>query len=329
MISSRNTTIDFLRGLAVVLMIFIHATAYFLNQKYVYVLWDYSHFVVPLFIFCSAYVAFQRKDATSISFTQIFKRLRRLLVPYYIFTVVLMLLFGFVLHKEVSYQFILNWLLLGSERDVGWLVVLFVYVIFLIPIIVRAAKFLLLGNFLIKIVWLIPILLLFSPPIASFRLMMWAPWAAFLIFVYWFVQNEEKRWFPWNVLVLFTVGFLLSRFILISSNHTLVFTENKYPPNFYYLSYGIVIITLLYYFHRFLTMKKLFASWLQKWFDFLSRHSYSLFFIHFLYVYILKDLVDYRRLQWWGFFGMVLLLSIITQMVINKAHLIVKGIIPK
>ena len=299
-------------------MIFIHATAYFLNQKYVYVLWDYSHFVVPLFIFCSAYVAFQRKDAGSFSFTQIFKRLRRLLVPYYIFTVVLMLLFGFILHKEVSYQFILNWILLGSGRDVGWLVVLFVYVIFLIPIIVRVSKFHLLGNFLKKIVWLIPILLLFSSPIESFRFMMWLPWTAFLIFVYWFTQDEEKRWFPWYVLVLFTVGFFLSRFVLISSNHTLVFTENKYPPNFYYLSYGIALITFLYYLHRFLTRKRLFASWLQKVFDFLSKHSYSLFFIHFLFVYILKDLTNYRSLEWWGFFGTILSLSILTQIGINQ-----------
>ncbi|PIZ62634.1 hypothetical protein COY16_03815 [Candidatus Roizmanbacteria bacterium CG_4_10_14_0_2_um_filter_39_13] len=329
MVKARNTTIDFLRGLAVILMILIHATAYFLDQKYVYILWDYSHFVVPLFIFCSAYVAFQRKDAGSISFTQIFKRLRRLLIPYYIFTIVLILLFGFVLHKEVSYQFILNWLLLGSERDVGWLVVLFVYVIFLIPIIVRAAKFHLLRKFLMKTVWLIPILLLFAPPIESFRFMMWLPWTAFLIFVYWFTQEEEKRWFPWYALVLFTIGFFLSRFILIFNSHTLVFTENKYPPNFYYLSYGTVLITFLYYFHRFLTRKKLFTSWLQKWFDFLSRHSYSLFFIHFLYVYILKDLTNYRSLEWWGFFGVITMVSVFTQMVINKAHLIVKGIIPK
>ncbi len=320
MISSRNATIDFLRGLAVVLMIFIHATAYFLNQKYVYVLWDYSHFVVPLFIFCSAYVAFQRKDATSISFTQIFKRLRRLLVPYYIFTVILMLLFGFVLHKEVSYQFILNWLLLGSGRDVGWLVVLFVYVIFLIPIIVRAAKFHLLGNFLIKIAWLIPILLLFSPPIESFRWMMWLPWTAFLIYVYVLVKNEKRQWFPLYVAALSIIAFFASRYVLVEMGKSLVLTENKYPPNLYYLSYGIFFTTILYYSHRFLTRKKLFATWLQKWFDFLSRHSYSLFFIHFLFVYLLKDIGDYRKLQWWGFFGVITVVSIFAQIILNRAR---------
>jgi len=314
----RNTTIDFLRGLAVFLMILIHATAYFLDKSTVRILWDYAHFAVPLFVFCSAYITFQRKDVKLISASQTPKRLRRLFIPYYIFVFFLICVFALILRKDVSFQFILHWVLLGSGRDVGWLVVLFVYILFLIPLIVRISKFQLPGTVVMIIVWLSPIVLLFSPYIESFRLMMWLPWSAFLIFVYWFVQNEEHIWFPWYIIVLFTGGFLISRYILLATNHTLIFTENKYPPNFYYLSYGIVMTTALYYFHRFLAAYNLFATWLQKVFNFLSRHSYSLFFIHFLYVYLLQGLVDYRRLQWWGFFGVIFTLSILTQMIINK-----------
>ena len=326
---ARSTTIDFLRGLAVILMILIHATAYFLDQPITRLVWDYSHFAVPLFVFCSTYIAFQKYNATFPSFSKIITRLKRLVIPYYIFTTVLLLVFAFVLGKSVTMQSVGNWYLFGSGRDIGWLVVLFVYYIFLVPLIIKASKHDSLWKFLHLTIWLMPILFLFAPHFESFRLIMWLPWSAFLVFTYWFVKNEKKWWFPICVITLSLIAFFVSRNILHEIGHTLVFTENKYPPNLYYLTYGILTTTLLYYSHRFLTTHNLFAHWLQKWFDFLSKYSYPLFFIHFLYVYILKDLVNYRKLQWWGFFGTILLLSIITQMVINKTIPIVKRIIPK
>lgn len=317
----RNTTIDFLRGLAVLLMILIHATAYFLDNAASAIIWDYAHFAVPLFVFCSIYIAFQKNDAAFPSFPKIITRLKRLIIPYYIFTTVLLLVFTFVLGKSVTMQSVGNWYLFGSGRDIGWLVILFIYFLFLIPIIIKLSNHALLRWVLVRIVWLTPIIFLFSPPIKSFRLIMWLPWAAFLIYAYVLVKNEKKQWFPLYVITLSIIAFFVSRYVLFENGRSLVLTENKYPPNLYYLSYGIFFTTILYYSHRFLTAHNLFAHWLQKWFDFLSKHSYSLFFIHFLFVYILKDLTNYRSLEWWGFFGIILSLSILTQIGINQlAH---------
>src|SRR3989344_3984886 len=58
----RNTTIDFLRGFAMLIMVAIDVTAFYLSQKTTYLVWDYTHFVVPIFVFCSAYLYFERKS---------------------------------------------------------------------------------------------------------------------------------------------------------------------------------------------------------------------------------------------------------------------------
>lgn len=315
---SRNITIDFLRGLAIILMILIHATAYFLDNAAAAIIWDYTHFAVPLFVFCSAYITFQKNDATFPSFSKIITRLKRLIIPYYVFTTVLLLIFAFVLGKNVTIQSAVSWYLFGSGRDIGWLVILFIYFLFLIPIIVKLSNHTLLRWILIRAIWLSPIVLLFSSPVKSFRLIMWLPWTAFLIYVYFLVKNEKKHWFPLYVITLSIIAFFASRYALVEIGKSLVLTENKYPPNLYYLSYGIFFTTILYYFHRFLTAHNLFAHWLQKIFDFFSRHSYSLFFIHFIYVYLVKGLFDYRSLDWWGFFITIMLLAVITQIGINK-----------
>ncbi|MDP4011307.1 MAG: acyltransferase [Candidatus Roizmanbacteria bacterium] len=319
MVKVRNTTIDFLRGLAVIFMIIIHALAYFLDQPSARLVWNYSQFAVPLFVFCSAYISFQRNNSTTPIFSQILTRLKRLILPYYVFTTILLLLFEFVLGKTLTVQSALNWYLFGSGRDIGWLVILFVYFTFLVPLIIKVSKHDRLSKFLFQAVWLVPLALIFVPPIESFRLIMWIPWAAFLTYVFWFVRNENKKWFPLYVVLLSIIGFVVSRYLLLQIGHSLVFTENKYPPNLYFLSYGVLSTTLLYYFHRFLTEHNLFAHWLQKIFNFFSRYSYSLFFIHFLFVYILKEWMDYREIGAWGFFGVIMGLTVVSQILINKA----------
>ncbi|PJC32434.1 hypothetical protein CO051_03280, partial [Candidatus Roizmanbacteria bacterium CG_4_9_14_0_2_um_filter_39_13] len=318
MVKVRNTTIDFLRGLAVILMILIHATAYFLDQPTVRLMWDCAHFAVPLFVFCSVYIAFQKNNSKLPSVSRVFMRLKRLVIPYYIFTTILLLVFEFVLGTSITIQSATKWYLFGTGRDIGWLVVLFVYFIFLVPIIIKASKHDSLWKFLHRTIWITAFLFIYAPHLESFRLIMWLPWSAFLIFAFWFVKNEKKWWFPIYAITLSLIAFFVSRSILLEIGHTLVFTENKYPPNLYYLSYGILSTTLIYYFHRFLIEHNLFAHWLQKIFDFFSRHSYSLFFIHFLFVYILKEWMDYREIGAWGFFGAILFLSTLTQIGINQ-----------
>ena len=94
----RNKHLDNLRGLSMILMILIHATAYFLNDKVAYFLWDSSQFVFPVFIFCSVYLFFKKNVLINRKniFSYIKKRFSRLLISYYFFLLVFFLSMIFI-----------------------------------------------------------------------------------------------------------------------------------------------------------------------------------------------------------------------------------------
>ncbi len=319
--SSRNTTIDFLRGLAVLLMIFVHATAYFWRDKTVYMLWDYTHIIVPLFVFCSAFIFFQKEKPVLLSFEYIFKRLKRLVFPYYIYLVLFVVL-GLVSNPQgVTFEKIIKQILLGQGRDIGWLVILFTYLLFLIPIIhfmYKAKK----GLFIILAIASTSstVLLLFYTVPVPFRFVMWLPWSFFLIQTLLFSQYHANKYVAIGTLAFSSLAFFLSRDILLGQHKTLVLTENKYPPNLYYLSYGIFFTTIFYYFHIVINKNEFYKNHIQKWFNFLSNHSYSLFFIHFLFVKLFVDYGWYKILGWWWFFIALVVLSVLTQEGMNYAN---------
>src|SRR5690606_35114871 len=94
----------------------------------------------------------------------------------------------------------------------------------------------------------------------------------------------------------------------------LVLVNNKYPPNLYYLSYGIAWIFGLYYLHQLLRINE---TVLQQFLNFISRNSYSLFFIHFLYLIILIDILQIRIKQWSIYFFLIFTVSLVTQAILN------------
>lgn len=147
---------------------------------------------------------------------------------------------------------------------------------------------------------------------------MWLPWSIFLIWNLFFTLYEIRPKFLATTLILSSLIFAITRIYLAAAGHTLVFTENKYPPNIYYLSYGIFFTTFFYWLHKTLLQKKLFPMLLEKWFGFFSKYSYSLFFIHFLFVIISVNTMPYKLLHWWGFFVVIMAVSIATQMGLNK-----------
>ena len=298
-------------------MIFIHATAYFLNVPIVHLLWDYAHFSVPLFVFCSVFIAFQKKDATAISITSVITRIKRLVVPYYIFVAALFAMTYFVLHKPISLSDISSWLMFGSGRDLGWLVVLFLYILFLIPLIVRISKYAKLSKLLFQIAILSTIVLLFAPPLPYFRFIMWLPWSVFLASIFWFVQHIKGRWTFLYISLLSLVGFLVSRYILLQIDHTLTLTENKYPPNLYYVSYGVLMTTVIYWLHQAADKAHVVPSGITKVFNFMSAYSYSLFFIHFLFVILFVALDWHNILGPWWFFIFLTIASSTVQIGLN------------
>ena len=151
---------------------------------------------------------------------------------------------------------------------------------------------------------------------------MWLPWSIISFFSYYFVKNEEKKYFfPATVLTGLTV-FILFRIILSQYQHTLVLQYNKYPPNLYYLSYGITCITLLYYFFSRVTLPAL----INRCLNFFSRYSYEIFFSHWFVLYVLSKIIAYWNWQWWQFTLLVFTVSVIIQLVFNQlAHRLLRN----
>lgn len=309
----RNTTIDFLRGFSTLLIILIHVNAYFLHVPVANLLANYSQFAVQVFVFCSAVIYFERKKDAPFSFSYVWKRAKRLLIPYYIFLVFFFLFIIVIQQKSISLDNITKWVLLQGDRDLNWLVVLFLYFIILMPFIRLSQKISVLFWSVIFLSFFSSVLLLFIDIPVHFRLFMWLPWSVLLIYSLWYARTTKKQHFLLLTIALSGVTYVISKYALIIQNHTLTLTENKYPPNIFYLSYGLLWIALLILLYQKLHIDKL---PIQRLFDFTSRYSYQIFFIHFLYLYLFLE-TNYRQFHWWGLFLIITCLSLGTMWLWN------------
>lgn len=314
----RDTTIDFLRGLSVILIILIHVNAYFWNIPTATWLANYSQFAVQTFVFCSAFIYFVRKTDAPFNIEYIWKRVKRLVIPYYIFVVFYFLFILFVKQDSLSWQNISKWIFLLGDRDLNWLVVLFLDFLFLMPFLrfINPEKILFWVFTIISLfssIWL----LFFKIPI-HFRYIMWLPWSSILIFTYLYVQSKKKNVFLVITAFISALIYGLSGFILKHQHNTLVFTENKYPPNIFYLSYGVLCIALFILIHKKLNLER---TPIQQLLNFASRYSYPIFFIHFLYLYIFLQKTNYKIFTWWGLFLILTALSLTSMWIWNKTKL--------
>ena len=312
--TERNATIDFLRGFAMLVMVVIHVSAFYLSDKTTYLIWDYAHFVVPIFTFCSAYLYFEKKSVAPFNFSYIFKRIKRLLVPYYIYLLVYFLYLLISKNQPLNFTSVLKQVLLFGGRDLNWLVVLFLYYLLLLPFIRFLSRKSIYLWIFTSISFLSTVLLLFTKFPYHFRLIMWLPWSTVLLFTYFLVTLKNKMRFLTISAISWILIYFIGIYLLLGQDKTLVFTENKYPPNIYYLAYGMFWITVLYVFHNLLSK---FIKPMQPFFDFMSRYSYSLFFIHFFYLSVVIGTFNYKAIPWWLLSIVLLIVSLITQLGIN------------
>jgi hypothetical protein len=128
MAKERNETIDVLRGVSLLAVIFIHCLAYYLSDNVAHTLWNYSQFAVQVFVFCSGYLFFKKFIGTNTqpSFNYLFSRIKRLLVPYYIFLVTFIPIIYLTQRKKITFTFLLENILVKDGIDINWLVLLFI-----------------------------------------------------------------------------------------------------------------------------------------------------------------------------------------------------------
>ncbi len=317
----RYYEIDVLRGLGILAIILIHVSAYFLKDPLAKFVWDYSQFTVQTFVFVSGYLFFLKNplENRKTFWSYLKKRARRLLIPYWSFLVFYFAIIAVFSLGTLTPEFFIRWLTLTTTgNELNWFVVLFLQFVILLPLLSYWAKNRKWLFYLYSLFALSSSLLLLGYNIPlNYKLTMWLPWSLILIVSWYTARYEKRRWFyPVAIVGSFFIFFVL-RYRLQILDHSLSFYDNKYPPNLYFLSYGIWVTLLLLW----LSGRGVFsAKWFQKSITFLGVHSYSIFFVHFLIIFLLASLLNLGSYPWWQIFFLVLGLTLAVQVVLNAGR---------
>lgn len=295
MAKSRIEEIDFIKAISTIGFIVIHVLSFNLANRFNHFVWNYLHFVEVGFIFCSGYVLAARYQ-NFMNWQEIKKwygkRLLRLLFPFYLYLiahyVVWFLLPSYFsgIGLQKSFSFVLQSIFLIGGVSLGWLPLLFLQMTILFPIfiIVRRKKFalplILIFSLLAGVAFMITPF--FKP---YYRFVMWIPWSFILLlsisaYMKESVDTKKIRSIIKRLLVGLVVLILfLILFLFWNTKGSINLTSHKYPPDLYFLFYGIgmsSLVSIIGYasFFKNLLVKNIVT--------FVSKQSYSLFFIHFI-----------------------------------------------
>ncbi|HSA83778.1 MAG TPA: acyltransferase [Patescibacteria group bacterium] len=314
--NSRNQTIDNLRGFSLIVMILTHATGYFPSGTLSFPIWNWSNFSVQIFVFCSVYLFIKKyEDKAMQVITFLKKRFIRLLIPYYLFLIFFLPAIYFAEPWKVTPRYIKYSLAVIGGVDINWLVLLFLSLTIVLPIFLWSYR-------KVKVIfWMFficafgsSVYLLFQDVNIPYKWIMWLPWSLLLFFTLFYVKFEEKKRILFGgflfSLVIFVVSYM---YTFMTYGESTVFFHNKYPPNIYYLSYGIVVFFLLLFFEKYLFRQ----SFIQRTVTFFSTHSYSIYFIHYTILIVAAVYIQQFHLTWWSLFLIVFILSWVTQSLFN------------
>ncbi len=313
--AERLVDVDYLRGIAMLAMIALHTFVFFLgDSKIILYSWNYLQFAVPLFVFCSAYLFFNKNEFGLVEhnfFRYVKKRFIRLLQPYYIFMLFFFVAVWIRQPQVLTWQYVLRSITLTGGVDIDWLVLLFIYLVFLMP-------FITVTYYKKKILfWLFGLLSLISSVLFFFwhlpfdyRYSMWLPWSTVLFYTFFMVLKDKKKYFYPVSLLISGLFFILFYVLALALHHPVSLYDNKYPPNILFLSYGIFSIAFLYLVAR----RGVFGfSPLKQLLFFLSTYSYSIFFIHYLLLYLISGTFSWIHFTAITFFLVVLVSSLVIQ----------------
>ena len=306
---ARYVHIDYLRAIATVGFIFTHVLSDNLGNPRINFLWNYMHFVVVGLVFCSAYVyaaAHESQKKLVYSFSWVKKRFLRLYVPFVIYLAthyILWFIFPHIFHGyqiKRSWSFILSSLTLTGGIDIGWIPVLFLELSLIFPLLLVIARRRKSRDILLILLALATLLMTFFRVFDEYsRALAWIPWSlvALLGFIYFDAQKASAKFA--KRLSIMTVGVMSIAWILLfmilrGMHNRLTLTVHKYPPDLYFLSYGIAITAVLL---LLLTKKYHKQSRLTDFTKFVSSQSYTIFFVQYI---VLDMVITNLRIGWFA-----------------------------
>lgn len=309
--------IDDIRGISIIVMILIHTNVYFLQNPISYTTLEISQFAVVAFIFCSSYLFYQKKQEYSwrTFFFHLWSRIKRLIIPYWIFFIVYYLLLLIKEPKKLTTFYLIQNIFVIGGIDFNWLVLLFIQMAILMPFIsYLAEKRKKLLYVYTALAFFSSLIFLKYTPLPYYRSIMWLPWSLVLVYTFYFDRMwKSKKIFFLITLLSAGIFIITQQFILPSLHHSLYMYNNKYPPNIYHLTYGFFSVNILF----FLSKLGVFShKYTRTIIHFFSLYSYSLFFIHLLVIYAVT-VFFHIKFTWVTFFLSVITISTLIQLLFN------------
>lgn len=293
--------LDVLRAIAILGVIVIHVLTYNLTNPFYIFTWNYLQFVVTLFVFCSAYISTQLYEEKLQQIGNIIlwfrKRIIRLLVPFYLYLIAhyaLFLLFpqyvsGLGLQKSFSYA--IDSVLLIGGTNLNWLPLLFLQSTLLFPFLLYALKRKIILMLYFLFASIITLWFTIQPfSYQYYRFVMWIPWSLLFIASMLFAMKDKQIHKHTSYVLVGSISFI-SFFLLqkyfFESGRSLTIYDHKYPPDFYYLFYTWAITCFAIPISKLTLFQQ---PYIQKACVFLSKNSYPLFFVHYIFLDVILKL---------------------------------------
>ena len=289
-LKKRDERIDILRALAILCIILAHSSP----NDFIFQL---RNFDVTMMVFLMGVSFFLSNQNKRINYSDyVIKRFRRLILPTWKFLILFFVVFFFLsIVLNDDYYFSLRDIITSFAMTTGigyvWIMRVFFIIALVSPLLLYISNRIKKNStyfILLVIAYVIYLILLLTNEHLSVNIIQ-------KLFEYYIVEgfgysliaalgirlySYKKQYLPYLAGIFFII------FSILGFYHNFMPTQAfKYPPTLYYLSYGIFVSLILFYFLSFEKIKGFFTN---KPIMFLSFKSLDLYFCHIIPVYIIQ-----------------------------------------
>ena len=296
--SKRDYLIDWLKAIGTLCLFLAHVNApFWINEI--------RGFDVPLMVFLSGILAEGSLSRASSSLSYITKRIKRLVIPTWIFLVFFYLCMACVNQLPSVETMVKSFLFQRDGGIAGYTWIIWIYIIcgLLTPaLIIINQKYLVLFLPIVIAYEMICVYTNWSENrVMYYTFFTVIPYGTFLLYALNFNKFSDKNHVTNSILIaLIHIGYAL--FLYKKHLAYVPIGEFKYPARFYYFSYAIPIITCIY-----LILKKIgFCERHNRFITFMSKNSLWIYLWHIFVLAILKYVLNIEN---WVFCYFILVIA--------------------
>ena len=303
MTTKRYLQIDYIKAIAVTVVILIHTVDRYRSSGLSYYVWDYLHFVVGLFVFASGFLL-QLKESKDgkpvLSWSFLVKRMKRLYNPYIAYLVIhfalfftLPALFNKFEGDTIDLDYTIKTLFLYNGEGAGnnWIPRIFIQLtlmhileLYLGQIMRRDLR-----NMFYALAVGSSLLFLFIDLGELEGSLRFIPWYGVYCFgrsFYQLTSSKSGRYIP--VLTL-SILFIITHLVYTLLGYEPGMFNNKYPPTFIFIAYQALLSVIIYN----LVDKSIRyikdSTHFNRLIMFMSKESYMFFFMHIVAMDLIED----------------------------------------